>query len=55
MQYLFAVLALLPVVLLVVGTVRGRVQVRSCCAVDAEHDGRIASAIAETETETHPV
>jgi hypothetical protein len=47
MQYLFGVLALVPVVLLVVGKVRGNVEVRSCCAVDAEHDGRISGALAD--------
>jgi hypothetical protein len=31
----------LPVVALAVGAVRGRVRVRSCCAVDVELDGRM--------------
>jgi len=31
----------LPVVALAIGSLRGRVQVRSCCAVDVELDGRM--------------
>lgn len=46
MRYLFLVLALVPVALLVVGKVRGNTEVRSCCAIDAEHDGRISAALA---------
>jgi hypothetical protein len=31
----------LPVVALAIGAARGRVHVRSCCAVDVELDGRM--------------
>jgi hypothetical protein len=47
MRYFLAVLVLAPVVLLVVSAIRGRVQVRSCCAVDAASDGRISDAYRE--------
>jgi hypothetical protein len=47
MQYLFGALALVPVTVLVVGAVRGRVTVQSCCSVPAERDGRIAAALRE--------
>lgn len=47
MRFVLAALVLLPVVLLVVGSIRGRVRVSSCCAVPAEHDGRMAPAYAE--------
>jgi hypothetical protein len=47
MQYLFGALALVPVTILVVGAVRGRVTVQSCCSVPAERDGRIAAALRE--------
>jgi len=47
MQYLFGALALVPVAILVVGAVRGRVTVQSCCAIPAERDGRIAAALRE--------
>ena len=46
MRYVFLVLALAPVVLLVVGRLRGRETVKPCCA-PAEQDGRIAAALAE--------
>ncbi len=47
MQYLFGALALVPVTVLVVGALRGRVTVQSCCSVPAERDGRIAAALRE--------
>jgi hypothetical protein len=47
MQYVFGALALVPVTLLVVGAIRGRVTVQSCCSVPAERDGRIAAALRE--------
>ena len=46
MRYLIALLVLIPPVLLVVGTLRGRVDVRPCC-VPAERDLRMAPAYAE--------
>jgi len=46
-QYLFGALAVVPVAILVTGAVRGRVTMRSCCAVLPEHDGRIAAALRE--------
>jgi len=48
-QYVFGALALVPVVALVVARVRGRAEVRSCCAVAPEQDGRIAAAIRELD------
>ena len=44
MRWVLAVIVVMPAVLLVVGAVRGRVQVRSCCAVDAAHDKRMIAA-----------
>jgi hypothetical protein len=41
MRWVLAIIVVMPAVLLVVGAVRGRVQVRSCCAVDAAHDTRM--------------
>lgn len=46
MKFVFAVLALAPVVFLVWGSWRGRVQVR-CCGIDARHDKRMAAAFAD--------
>ena len=37
-------LVCVPVVVLAVGAVRGRVKVTSCCSVDAEHDVRLRDA-----------
>lgn len=45
--YVLAALVLLPVVLLVIGAVRGRVQVRPCCAVDPARDLRMRAAFTE--------
>ncbi len=56
MQFLVAAVVVSPVVALVVGAWRGRVQVRSCCAVPAHLDGRMAAAFADdaiTATPTH--
>jgi hypothetical protein len=44
MKLLLAAIVVAPLVLLVVGTIRGCVQVRSCCSVDASKDVRMASA-----------
>jgi hypothetical protein len=49
MRWLLAIVVVLPAALLVVGAVRGRVQVRSCCAVDAAHDKRMIAALATDE------
>lgn len=46
MRYLFALLAIAPVVLLVVGAIAGRVQVRACCPAP-EDDLRMAAAFRE--------
>jgi hypothetical protein len=46
MKLLLGLLVVAPLAILGAGTVRGRVQLRSCCAVPAEHDGRMASAYA---------
>ena len=43
MKLVIAAIVLLPMIVLVVGAVRGRVVVRSCC-VPAEHDRRMADA-----------
>jgi hypothetical protein len=48
-QWVFGALAIAPVVALVVASVRGRAQVRSCCSVAPEQDGRIAAAIRELD------
>lgn len=47
MRFVLAALVLVPVVLLVVGSIRGRVRVTSCCSVPAERDARLAPAYAE--------
>lgn len=47
MRFVVAALVLLPVVLLVVGSVRGRVRVTSCCALPAERDSRLVAAYAD--------
>jgi hypothetical protein len=44
MRWVVGVIVVLPAVALVVGAIRGRVRVRSCCAVDAAHDKRMLSA-----------
>ena len=46
MKLLLGLIVVAPVVILVVGALRGRVQMRSCCAVPAEQDRRMASAYA---------
>jgi hypothetical protein len=46
MQFLIAAIVIAPVAFLVVGAVRGRVQVRACCP-DPEHDLRLAGATDE--------
>lgn len=48
MPYLLAAIALAAPVVLVVQTIRGRVQVRSCCAVPADQDRRLADPLAST-------
>jgi hypothetical protein len=47
MRWVLAVIVVLPAVVLVVGAVRGRVQVRSCCSVDAMHDKRMILGLAQ--------
>jgi len=49
-QWFLAALVVAPVVYLVVGAVRGRVQVRACCP-DPAHDKRLAGAF-ETDPTT---
>jgi heme exporter protein D len=45
--YVVAVVAMLPVVLLLAAVVRGRAQVRSCCAADPARDLRMRAAFTE--------
>lgn len=45
--YVLAALVLLPVLLLVIGALRGRVEVRSCCAADPARDLRMRAAFTE--------
>jgi hypothetical protein len=45
-KYVLGLLVALPPVLLAVGAVRGRVQVRACCPAP-EHDTRMAGAFDE--------
>jgi hypothetical protein len=47
-QYVLAALVGLAVLLLVAGAVRGRVEVRSCCAADPHEDLRMRDAFDET-------
>ena len=49
MQFLIAAVVVAPVVVLVVGAVRGRVRVQPCCS-DPAHDGRMAAAFEDAET-----
>ena len=42
MRFLLALPVIAVVAFLVVGAVRGRVQVRSCCTVPADQDQRLA-------------
>ena len=51
-QWFIAALVVAPVAYLVVGALRGRVQVRACCP-DPAHDKRLAGAF-ETEAPTTP-
>jgi hypothetical protein len=51
-QWLLAALVVAPVAYLVVGAVRGRVQVRACCP-DPAHDKRLAGAF-EVELASNP-
>jgi hypothetical protein len=41
MRFLWATLAILPFVVVLLGMVTGHVRVRSCCAVPAEQDARL--------------
>lgn len=41
MELVLAAVAVLAVAALVIGTVRGRVRVRQCCAVEPERDLRL--------------
>jgi len=51
-QWFLAALVVAPVAYLVVGAVRGRVQVRACCP-DPAHDKRLAGAF-ETDLPADP-
>lgn len=51
MRFVLGLLVVIPAVVLVVAAVRGRAQVRSCCAADPAGDRRMAAAFSETETE----
>jgi hypothetical protein len=51
MRFLWATLALLPFVVVLLGMVTGRVRVRSCCAVPAEHDARLRVTIDDRESQ----
>lgn len=44
MRFLLALPVILFVVALVVGAVRGRVQMRSCCSVPADQDARLVGS-----------
>ena len=48
-QYVLAALVALAVLLLVIGAVRGRVDVRPCCAADPRDDLRMRGAVDETD------
>ncbi len=48
-KLLLAALVVAPVVWLVVMTLRGRAQVRSCCSVPADQDGRLADTSGSRE------
>jgi hypothetical protein len=47
MKWVLAIIVVLPAVALVVGTIRGRVRVRPCCAMDATSDLRMAPAFVD--------
>jgi hypothetical protein len=42
MRFLAAAVAILPFVAVAIGIVSGRVQARSCCSVDLDHDARMS-------------
>ena len=44
MKFLWAALAVSPFVVVAIGMLTGRVRARSCCAVPAEHDARLADS-----------
>ncbi len=48
MQFLLAAVVIAPVVVLVVGAVRGRVRVQPCCS-DPAQDGRMAAAFDDAD------
>ena len=48
MQFLIAAVVVAPVVVLVVGAVRGRVRVQPCCS-DPALDGRMAGAFEDAQ------
>jgi hypothetical protein len=52
MTYVVAVLVALPVLLLVLSAVRGRVQVKACCPADPSRDLRMRAAFEDERTET---
>lgn len=49
-RFLLALPVVAFVVVLVVGAVRGRVQMRSCCSLPADQDRRLQTEPAGTET-----
>jgi hypothetical protein len=55
MRYLIAAPIVLAVVGLAVGAVRGRVQVRSCCAADPRRDYRMRAAFQALPATRTPV
>lgn len=53
MRFLLALLVVAPVALLVVGRILGRAEVRSCCALPAERDLRLADATTRDASGAH--
>ena len=49
MRFVLGLLVVIPAVVLVVAAVRGRAQVRSCCAADPAGDRRMAAAFADSD------
>ena len=49
MRYVFAAMVLAVPLLLAIGSLTGRVKIRSCCSVGPERDLRIINALREDE------
>lgn len=49
MRFVLGLLVVVPAVVLVVAAVRGRAQVRSCCAADPAGDRRMAGAFVDSD------